>query len=784
MARVSIADYKASQGKPKSRVSIADYKKAKGIKPQQKKIANTGNVLLNAIPAFFTNTPGGRIGGQAIAGFTTGVAAGVPRAAINALPEDQKAQFETRNPAELVARAGGEIAGSVVGLPGVVAKGVTGLAAKGLSGIAMKEAAKRGLAGAAGAAAAGFAETPFDANLRNPESLINPLARTGQAAVSVVGGKVIEKVGTAATRAVGRSAPKAGELVANISKVFGEKGRAVAERARQAGIDIQQALAPVARQEFDDVVEQGVYKGIRPSKTKTGDITLRKRYMGKMNEAVDTILENKNDVMYMDGTTGRVPESASEALDAIQQTKEKLWTQITAEAQNAGQQGARVPVRNIRSELIKFSRNPQLARLGKDGDRLAEYAIDLAERYKDDMSPGDAIETLKLFNDKLSGFYKTKVGFDHPIKAATEARVAYLLRQNLDDAVSSVTGRRIQPLRNRYGALKEMEKELSGRATVYKRQSPSGFFDLTEAFSSGDIIGGAVRMFGDPVGGAAQMAKGGMMKAVTSEIKRRNSPDYIIGQMFKKADDIRPYMPQKAIIADEIVQPRSGKALPPPDQARRIPTADEVKRDTQNYFRNQAAEKSDIPVRPTPEQAYSMRNRELPAPEQAKALPFQREAKAPYEFTRADVVKSLGRKSDNIELKRRAILQHKEAIKQAIKDGKPVSKDVLAGYPDLEKKYGPEIERRLAANDQASAILKDRPGVETTPDFEVPQFMKTRDEIKKGLGAKATNEQKRRAVLEHKKQVREAIKNGENVPEEVVKGYEDLYKEWKKARKK
>jgi hypothetical protein len=114
------------------------------------------------------------------------------------------------------------------------------------------------------------------------------------------------------------------------------------------------------------------------------------------------------------------------------------------------------------------------------------------------------------------------------------AGVATKLRGILDETISGLEGPGYQQLKNQYGQLKAIEKDVVKRMITDKRAANSGFFDLSDMFSASKLVTGILKS--EPSTAAA----GGTMLAIKQFLKMGNNPNLLLKKMFNKVDKHLP----------------------------------------------------------------------------------------------------------------------------------------------------------------------------------------------------------------------------------------------------
>lgn len=227
--------------------------------------------------------------------------------------------------------------------------------------------------------------------------------------------------------------------------------------------------------------------------------------------------------------TNRLPETMQEHLQAISQQKGNTFAKYDAMKREAGENGASVDLNPIAAELSKASNDPVLNDL-RPG--TAQYMKQQAEvlTKRNSYTAEQAQQAIATLNKDVESFYRNPSP-DMAGKIVVDASVVKHLRTALDAAIEQEAGPGYQALKNEYGRLASMEKDAGHRARVAGRAAPASLIDAIGGYlGSGEIVSGVLSM------NPALIAKGGTMLALKNYIKRINSPDFKVKQMYKTAD--------------------------------------------------------------------------------------------------------------------------------------------------------------------------------------------------------------------------------------------------------
>lgn len=334
------------------------------------------------------------------------------------------------------------------------------------------------------------------------------------------------------------------EAVVNVASILpiGKGGQVVAKGAK-AGLPVVKEAAGAATtriatsfakrelSKIDTFIDSSLIKGIRPAVK--GTAPQFKAFQGKAREAVFTILENKNNLKFADEAgdfVTKLPENLREFSESVDQTKKFIFKQYDSLAQSAGEAGAKVKLVPIVKELRTVTKNKVLR---DQAPEVVSYAERRAKALfnRKQYSTSEAQEAVEILNRNLEAFYKNPT-YDNATKVTIDAMIANNLRKGLDEAVSGITGKQYQVLKNKYGALKTVEKDVARRAIVDARKNIKGLIDYSDILSGGQVVSGILSL------NPALVASGATQKIIASVFKRINDPNRIIKNMFQKVDKV------------------------------------------------------------------------------------------------------------------------------------------------------------------------------------------------------------------------------------------------------
>jgi hypothetical protein len=341
------------------------------------------------------------------------------------------------------------------------------------------------------------------------------------------------------------------EALANIGQ-FGiiKKGAQVTAKAAKAtakeAIDITSdiGMATVLKKspayidtQLKGVVEKGIVKAIRPSVRTAGKTApMYQSYMRKAKDGVERIIENKQNLKFVDDITqetieGQLPQTLKQFSEAIDQTKREVFNTYNLMAKEAGQAGARVKLRPIVNELKAMTRNKHLRDRHPD---LIKRINQQADRYKarGSYSVMETQDVIAQFNKSLESFYANP-SYDSASMFYIDAKIADSMRKSLDKTITGLKGPGYSELKRAYGSLKTIETDVARRTIVDLRKNTKGLIDFTDIFSVYAGIRGLLKLDPSTVAAAAG--------ATTTKhfFKKWADPNYILKNMFTDAEKLK-----------------------------------------------------------------------------------------------------------------------------------------------------------------------------------------------------------------------------------------------------
>ncbi|MEN6313189.1 MAG: hypothetical protein ABFD25_02955, partial [Clostridiaceae bacterium] len=326
------------------------------------------------------------------------------------------------------------------------------------------------------------------------------------------------------------------EAVGNIAQFvpMGKGAQVVGKEALNVASDAALLASQSADEQIKNVIKTGINKAIRPTVVGKRNAPQIAQYYDRATDAVKNIIANKTNLELTDASGNIVknslPRTLSQFSEAIDQTKKTIFRQYDDLAKQAGEEGAFVSLKPVSKELARLANDKVMNDLYPNvTSYISQRAVSLSERGA--YTAEQAQEAIRLMNKSLEAFYKNP-SFETASRASVDAMVVNHLRKGLDDVIEKTTGAGYQELKNSYGSLKAIEKEVAHRAVVDARKNVKGLIDFTDIFTGGELVAGLATM------NPAMIARAGVQRGIMSWYKRITSPNYHVNQMFSSVEDI------------------------------------------------------------------------------------------------------------------------------------------------------------------------------------------------------------------------------------------------------
>lgn len=370
-----------------------------------------------------------------------------------------------------------------------------------------------------------------------------PQTESGKAAAGIVGKvaglpfKPAEYVGEYVEKKLGPEAGYAAKTAGEYATMLSMPG--VARKGKQGIVKGQDILSERRQANLDNkitqAVDQGIAKGIRPGVEGQRTAAQSKVYNTRARNAVETIIENKDSITFVDefgeATTGKLPQNLYQFREAIGQTKNKIYADYDAMKTAAGEQGAVVDLSPIVKELKVVSQNKVLNDLSPETANYAQKRLEALET-RGAYTAAEAQEALVHLNESLKSFYRNPTP-DTVSRVFVDKMVADNIRKGLDSTIEKAEGPGYQELKNKYGSLKAIERDVNRRAIVDARKNSKGLTDLIgDVFSGAEVIRGVISANPSAIGAGVSA------KLISALHKYWNNPNVKIKKMFENTEKL------------------------------------------------------------------------------------------------------------------------------------------------------------------------------------------------------------------------------------------------------
>ncbi len=303
-------------------------------------------------------------------------------------------------------------------------------------------------------------------------------------------------------------------------------GRAVPETST-----LGDAIATNNPGAVDNYITRKYRSAVKPSKAETRSAPDLVQQDQRILTTVDQIIANRGGLKLTDAAggeiTGRLPRSLRQFSEAVDQTKKSLFQKYDTMARTAGDVGVQVDLAPVISELRSIGMRPEVIDLHPE---LAPQIEQLARNFeaRGFYTPSAAQDAIENINKMLSAFYKNPT--EQTVSRATLlAPIARTLRGQLDAAIEGATGPGYQALRQQYGALSSVEKDIAKAVQREANKIPGG---LAGTFA--DIAASEEAIRGIFTLNPAALARAGGIKAAQRAVKYVNDPNRAIERLFQR----------------------------------------------------------------------------------------------------------------------------------------------------------------------------------------------------------------------------------------------------------
>jgi hypothetical protein len=240
------------------------------------------------------------------------------------------------------------------------------------------------------------------------------------------------------------------------------------------------------------------------------------------------------DMKAAEADLGHPVTGVDDALSAANIAKKAIWKQYAAKLQSASTGFGDEETGGVidGNEIADAMMNSIDKRTALQNPGLVEHIQKIADTYRRPMALDEAEDFLQSANNDLHSYYaKNKVGQQVAERDPSTGYVvaeAQQLRSSLYSALDDLTGPGAADLKQRYGALSNVENELLRRKNVSARQQPESLAEqLSMARAYGKIAVGVARM------SPSSLLEGTQSLAAAKWLKARGTTDAMITRAFQ-----------------------------------------------------------------------------------------------------------------------------------------------------------------------------------------------------------------------------------------------------------
>jgi len=362
-------------------------------------------------------------------------------------------------------------------------------------------------------------------------TIYQPQSEKGQDLTKAVGSpmEALDKVGEWGASKVDNPDLKAAihSAPAGVAAILGGK------YALKKGSPITKKRA-AATKKLNDTIDTGFNRSIKPLAGKKEMYGQVQRAKKDARVAVTEIIKNKEKLQLTDVKGNPIeglPKTVEQFSQAIEQTKKVIFEEydVLAKQSDAGS-SIKIDLQKVGSELTPVINNKALKVASPETIAYAQSRIEALNEYGT-LTAVETQEAIQVLNQTQKHFYAEP----SPAlkgRAMVDSMLANNLRRQLDSTILKTTGKEYQALKNKYGALRSVEKSVTKRSIDHQRKLGNTIYDFTDMYTGYHVIRGVLAA--DPTTIGAGLAAKGIKKYV----QMRNNPDRLTNNMFKNADKL------------------------------------------------------------------------------------------------------------------------------------------------------------------------------------------------------------------------------------------------------
>jgi hypothetical protein len=294
------------------------------------------------------------------------------------------------------------------------------------------------------------------------------------------------------------------------------------------GAPLSNALATGDNAAVDRYIAGKFRSAVKPSRIgqqSAPDLAAQDR---RIMTTVDQIIANKPNLQLTDNAgntiTGQLPRTLRQFSEALDQTKKSLFQRYDQMKTAAGP--IQIDLAPVVSKLREIAGTPEVVDvhpgLGAEAERLATN-FESRGHY----TPSETQDVIQNLNRVLAAFWKNPTQ-ETVGRSGLLAPVAQVLRSQLDKAIEAARGPGYQELRNQYGALKSVEKDVAGAVQRNANKIPGGIGEVfANLGATEELLRGVVTVNPEAI------ARAGGIKAAQLALQYIHNPNRAIMRIFQ-----------------------------------------------------------------------------------------------------------------------------------------------------------------------------------------------------------------------------------------------------------
>lgn len=302
---------------------------------------------------------------------------------------------------------------------------------------------------------------------------------------------------------------------------FGAAAGSIPGIAKSAVRGARKTFAPIET-ETKMAIREGIDKGIKPYFSNKVTPQAREKFYEKATEAFQIIHKIKPRITdtATEITEKRSPRTRAEMLEALDRSKKVIFKQYNKIAQEAGEKGVVFDASGVLSDMRSIANNKEYS------PNIRQYVKSAIKDIKelDGETPVVVQSRIRELNEMASGFF---TGRTDKVKSRVDASIAAKMRKALDETISKSTDQKYQALKNSYGSLLAVEKDLVRQVALEARKNNKSLIDYTDIFTGSDILSGLV------TANPAMLVSGLAGRTAKEYIKFINNPNRFIKKAFE-----------------------------------------------------------------------------------------------------------------------------------------------------------------------------------------------------------------------------------------------------------